>query len=99
AIGTVLHRAAPAVEHEACSRLAAAESGAVDETAALRVFPDERAHLVDELHRRRVARFGMRIVLVHDHEAHGDLLRTVSGWCRGGMRGCGRSASHSRPRE
>jgi hypothetical protein len=36
----------------------------------LRVFTDERAHLAHQLGRRRLTGFGLRIVLVHDHEVH-----------------------------
>src|SRR5262249_17313259 len=66
-------------EDETRAGLASGKAGAVDETAGLRMFADERAHLGDELDRGRLARLGVGIVLVHDHEAHGSGLL---GWAR-----------------
>jgi hypothetical protein len=74
AIGTVLRRALAVAEDQAGSRLAAGKTGAVDEPTRLGVLADVLAHLVDHLHRRRLARLGLRIILVHEHETHRPLL-------------------------
>jgi len=81
AVGAVLHRAVAVAEDEPRARLAAGEAGAVDEAAALCVLADERAHLVDELQGRPLACFGLRVVLVHDHETHGR-SPNLAGTCR-----------------
>src|SRR5882724_6188850 len=69
-VRAVLHRAAPVAKDQAGARFASTQAGAVDELAGLGILANERAHVGDELHRRRLARLGLRIVLVHDHEAH-----------------------------
>jgi hypothetical protein len=69
-VGPVLHGALAVLEGDAGARAARAQAVAVEEGTAGHVLADERAHLLDELAGRKLAGFGVGIVLVHDEEAH-----------------------------
>jgi hypothetical protein len=66
----VLDRAVAVAERQPRPRLGGAEARAIEQLARLREAADERAHSIDELLRRLLAGFGVRIVLVHHHESH-----------------------------